>query len=139
MLRIYCKSAGKLHNINIKYYLVKNINEGIEMINCLMGKNKTSWRDIYLQGKRSQYRVSTNGDVKDKITGKSLDQCSNRNGSLYVILEHKGVIHKIRVHQLVARTFIPNPEGWICVRHIDGNKTNNNVNNLEWDIARGSR
>lgn len=36
------------------------------------------------------------------------------------------------MHRLVAETFIPNPKNYPCVNHIDCNRTNNNINNLEW-------
>ncbi len=38
----------------------------------------------------------------------------------------------VRVHRLIAQTFIPNPNGYSVVNHKDGNKQNNDVSNLEW-------
>jgi len=52
-------------------------------------------------------------------------------GYVVVGLHRKKQIGKI-VHRLVAEAFIPNPKGSPDVNHIDGNKLNNNVSNLEW-------
>jgi hypothetical protein len=41
-------------------------------------------------------------------------------------------IKRSSVHRAVAVAFIPNPDSKRCVNHIDGDKSNNNVNNLEW-------
>lgn len=43
-----------------------------------------------------------------------------------------GVRRTIYVHRMLAETFIPNPEGKPCINHIDGNKANNAIDNLEW-------
>lgn len=54
------------------------------------------------------------------------------HGYYTVSLSKDGVITTHTVHRLVASTFIPNPLGSPQIDHIDGNKTNNNANNLRW-------
>lgn len=51
---------------------------------------------------------------------------------LDVPLTKHGHSKNICVHRIVAEAFIPNPKHLPCVNHIDGNKKNNNVDNLEW-------
>ena len=94
------------------------------------------WRDV--EGYEGKYQVSNWGNVRslnynnmgfannlkpnDKITG----------GYLCVYLRKNNKTKQYKIHRLVAETFIPNFENKLCVNHIDGNKLNNNVDNLEW-------
>lgn len=57
---------------------------------------------------------------------------NNKNGYMYVSLNKNGKSFNKRLHILVAQAFIPNPENKPQVNHIDGNKENNNLENLEW-------
>lgn len=97
---------------------------------------KEEWKDIKdLEG---LYQVSNWGRVKSLITDKNrrkriLKQHNRGNGYLFVVLtnnEHQS--KNISVHRLVAETFLPNPENLPEVNHIDENKENNRVDNLEW-------
>lgn len=54
------------------------------------------------------------------------------NGYPSVVLGKDGVNTRFSVHRLVAQAFIPNPDDLPQVNHIDGDKTNNRVDNLEW-------
>lgn len=62
------------------------------------------------------------------LRGKEMIGHIDRCGYREVILNGK----QYRVHRVIATAFVPNPDDKSCVNHIDGNKTNNNVNNLEW-------
>ena len=54
------------------------------------------------------------------------------NGYYRVTLSKDGKQFYKHIHRIVAETFIPNPDGLPCINHKDENKTNNNVDNLEW-------
>lgn len=74
--------------------------------------------------------VSEAGDVKSH--GKLIKGEIVKNGYRRVHVSHNGKSYKFLVHRLVAEAFIDNPERLPVVNHKDGNKLNNNKNNLEW-------
>jgi len=60
----------------------------------------------------------------------------NTKGYPHVQLYKDGKIFTFRVHRLVAETFLPNNSNKKEVNHIDGNKLNNELNNLEWATSK---
>lgn len=71
--------------------------------------------------------------VKSRMMKQSISIGHGRKDGYYVVNLHKdGISYVIPVHLLVARTFIPNTLNLPTVNHIDGNKLNNDVSNLEW-------
>lgn len=83
----------------------------------------------------NNYSISKNGEIRNDKTGKIKTPVINSRGYCNVDLYSNGERRKERIHRLVAKTFIPNPDNKLQVNHIDGDKTNNNVNNLEWCTA----
>lgn len=78
------------------------------------------------------YEASTLGHIRNKKTGYILRPRVSEWGYEQIGLYENGK-HSFRyVHKLIAETFIPNPDNKPQVNHKDGNKTNNNVSNLEW-------
>lgn len=89
-----------------------------------------------------QYLVSEDGRVfspkaSGDVTLNELSQSLNKFGYLYVRLLIGSKRKNVRVHTIVANAFIgPKPSSKHQIRHLDGSKTNNNVNNLAWGTAK---
>ena len=89
---------------------------------------------LSVKGYAGVYEVSNRGDVR-RVGGKILSPKPGKNGYKTVTLQLNGYGKKYLVHRLVAEAFIPNPEDKPYVNHIDADKTNNSVSNLEWATA----
>ena len=101
------------------------------------------WRDI--EGYEGLYQVSNEGRVKSlervitrkngsplTIGEKIIKPRPIHNGHLRVVLCNVGVYTDKLVHVIVAKAFIPNPNNYEDVHHIDRNPANNRVENLKW-------
>ena len=102
------------------------------------------WKDI--KGHEGVYQVSNLGRIKQlkKMTynqwGKGyilkeriMSSTLSKKGYLKIGLRKDGKRITLYVHRIVITAFIPNPENKITVNHKDGIKTNNNLDNLEWN------
>lgn len=90
--------------------------------------------------KNRMYAVSTLGRVASAAHGviSVLSLCDNGKG--YKMVSIKDIKRRnFYVHRLVAQAFIPNPNKHPEVNHIDGDKSNNRVENLEWVTLQQNR
>ena len=115
-----------------------------------MDKNET-WKNYDLPGCCSELQVSNNGRIKcisyigglgwhggkcKKIRNKVLKTSENGNGYKYVTVTVNGKRKHLYVHRIVAELFIENPDRKPYVNHIDYDRGNNSVENLEWCTPR---
>ena len=80
-------------------------------------------------------KVDSNGVYKN-YAEKLLKQTINPHGYLYIAIDRLERSKKIFSHRLIAEAFIPNPNNKPFVNHIDGNRSNNIPDNLEWCTTR---
>ena len=86
------------------------------------------WKDI--PGYEGIYQASNLGRIKSnkKILKPTIDRTGYVNARLF----KNGELKVIRLHRVIAITFIENENNKPVINHIDGNKQNNRVDNLEW-------
>ena len=128
-VHIYTRNRISIHSkYNIKLFW-SNSELYKELTRCF--KIEEIWKDyVYI------YEISNFGQLRNKNTGRIRKLAKSSNGYLNVVLTLGSSDKKknISIHRAVAETFIPNPnpEIYTDVNHIDGDKTNNRVDNLEW-------
>lgn len=82
------------------------------------------------------YTIDIDGNVFSKRKKKYLKQETNKYGYCKVKLQKNKYQRTMSVHRLVAENFLQNENNYPQVNHIDGNKKNNNISNLEWCSAK---
>ena len=88
-------------------------------------------RDI--QNYEGRYQITSWGRVWSNIACAYITPEETKKGYLRIrLIDGDGKRHWHKVHRLVATAFIENPERKPQINHIDGNKKNNSVTNLEW-------
>lgn len=93
------------------------------------GRIKSLRRDVAIPNQRL-------GTVGYRTYPERIKPCvKNRYGYYQVTLSKEAKSRTFRVHRLVALAFIPNPDNKPYINHIDGNKKNNRIENLEWCTA----
>lgn len=100
---------------------------------CIMELNdiKEKWQDIF--NYKGYYRISNFGNVKSlHRKERILKYKKSKNGYCQVCLYKHHIRKMYTVHRLVATHFIDNPKNKSEVNHLDGNKLNNHMTNLEW-------
>ena len=84
----------------------------------------------------NNYCISTFGNVENMITGRIMKAVINKEGYYIVNLYYNGKSKLCSIHRLVALAFLDNPENKNCVDHKNGNKLDNNINNLRFATHR---
>jgi hypothetical protein len=93
------------------------------------------WKTLVYQGQTfERFEVSTDGQMRNANTKNIYKTFVNPNGyeQICVSLGSRNKKKIFKIHKAIAETFVPNPYNKPEVNHEDGNKLNNNVNNLAW-------
>lgn len=117
----------------IKHLDRNNLNDNVDNLKwekyCIDGDIRE------INGYRGKYIIRSNGDIYNNYTGTKMKPRLIQgypHVGLRVFDGERSIQKLFKVHRLVAEYFIPNPNNYEIVNHKDGDKTNPDVNNLEW-------
>ena len=82
--------------------------------------------------KNSNYLLDELGNIINQKSGSAIKLQINQKGYKCCNLYIEGKYRNFKLHKLIAEYFIPNPNNYSCINHIDGDKLNNSLLNLEW-------
>ena len=91
--------------------------------------NMEIWKEI---NGFSKYEISNIGNLKNKYSQKILKPCIKSGYLATSLTDNNGIRKNVKIHRLVALNFIPNVENKETVNHINHNRLDNNIKNLEW-------
>ena len=80
----------------------------------------------------NNYDITKEGIIINKKTGKQSKGCINNRGYRMFTCRYKNKHFMYSIHTLLAIKYIPNPNNYPIINHIDGNKLNISLDNLEW-------
>lgn len=120
------KNKNYLINCKDNFYIMK-IEDYLQSFNKCQWKKKTILNN--------EYYISEYGDVYSVKNNIILHQFLDKNGYYYISFRSGKEEKKIKIHRIVAETYIENPENKPQVNHKNGIKTKNHKSNLEWATA----
>lgn len=140
----YHKNKVRLFTVSrlVALTFIPNNNQNLNVIhkdgnslNCKLDNlmwDIESFSDINHPDLRGLYRINRNGLIKDMKTNEIRKVYKHDTTYRRINLTGSRGTKTYYLHRLLCRTFIDNPNNKPCVNHIDGNKYNNNLFNLEW-------
>lgn len=88
-----------------------------------------------LNGYESKYKITNDGRIYSEYLGDFIKPYYSKGGYVRVKLNYGDRSKKVMMHRLVAMAFIPNPDNKPQVDHINRNRADNRVENLQWVTA----